>query len=76
MTTRLQYSKSADRSTNSQIYEEFNHIKKELPPFIKHIEDSSILVYDDNFSHKLVAFKDIDFSKDVHPLKSKYYYPL
>ena len=68
----VQYSKSTDRSTNSQIYEEFNHIKKELPPFIKHIGDSSILVYDDNFSHKLVAFKDIDFSKDGHPLKSKY----
>ena len=43
---------------------------KELENFITYIAESSILVLDNEFNHKLIQFKDIDFNE--HQLHNKY----
>ena len=59
-------------SIKSQLSSDIAEKQQSLEEFIEHIAESSILVYDNEFSHTLIPFKDIDFSKGGHPLKSKY----
>ena len=55
---------------NTVILKELKSQEQELVNFITYIAESSILVFDNEFNHKLIQFKDIDFK--AHPLHNKY----
>ena len=55
---------------NTVILKELKSHEPQLLNFINYIAESSILVLDNEFNHKLIQFKDIDFNE--HRLRNKY----